>query len=91
MGKFKNFSFEEKNLEVSGQRGKSHEKKERMTYWLDPDLIDKVKAYAHWIPDATISSTVEKALREFFRDRVVKSLPPELQRKRDAAKSRKMR
>lgn len=91
MGKFKDFSFEEKNFQTAGGRGKSPERKERMTYWLDPDLIDKVQAFAHWTPDATISSTVEQALREFFRGRQVKPLPPDLQRKRDVAKARKMR
>ncbi|MFQ6675566.1 MAG: hypothetical protein ACE5LH_04380 [Fidelibacterota bacterium] len=90
MGKFKNFSFDEKPQTVLGRRGRSPERKERMTYWLDPELIDKVQAYAYWTPQATISSTVEQALREFFRGRRVKPLPPDLQRKRDAAKARKM-
>ncbi|MFQ6615226.1 MAG: hypothetical protein ACE5HZ_00475 [Fidelibacterota bacterium] len=90
MGKFKEFSFEERNFVTRGKRGKSPERKERMTYWLDPDLIDTVQAYAHWTPHATISSTVEQALKEFFQDKRVRPLPPDLQRKRDAAKARKM-
>lgn len=91
MGKFKEFSFDEKNLTSGDKRGKSPERKERMTYWLDPELIDMVQAYAHWTPAATISSTVEQALKDFFQGRRVKPLPPDLQRKRDAAKARKMR
>ncbi|MFQ6673414.1 MAG: hypothetical protein ACE5GH_01360 [Fidelibacterota bacterium] len=91
MPKFRNFSFEEKKIQSLRKPVRTAEKKERMTYWLDPDLIDKVQAYAHWTPDATISNTVEQALRDFFKGKRVKALPPELQKKRDQAKARKMK
>jgi len=90
MNKFKNFSFNDKEEKPRKKEVKAAVKKERMTYWLDPSLIDKVQAYAHWIPGATISSTVEQALKEFFKGKRVRPLPPDLQRKRDEAKARKM-
>jgi len=90
MSKFKDFSFEEKKKETAVKLVKAVGKKERMTYWLEPTLIDKVQAYAHWTPGATISSTVEQALREFFKGKRIRTLPPELQRKRDQARARKL-
>lgn len=91
MSKFKDFSFEEKEVKRPLKSVKGGEKKERMTYWIDPRLIDKVQAYAHWTPGATISSTVEQALKEFFMGKRVRRLPPELQKKRDEAKARKIK
>lgn len=91
MSKFKDFSFDEEKVRKPARSVQAPEKKERMTYWLNPRLIDKVQAFAHWTPGATISSTVEQALTEFFRGKKVKPLPPELQRKRDQARARKMR
>lgn len=88
MGKFKDFSFEQERRR-GRKRTKGGEKKERMTYWLDPRVIDKVLAYAHWTPGATISSTVEEALRLFFQGKRVKGLPPELRKKREEARARK--
>ena len=88
MSKFKNFSFREDTTVKKSV--KTTDKKERMTYWLDPSLIDKIQAYAHWTPGATISSTVEQALKEFFTGKRVRALPPDMQRKRDEAKARKM-
>lgn len=88
MSKFKDFSFEGED-KPRRQRAKGGKKRERMTYWLDPQLIDKVQAYAHWTPGATISNTVEQALKIFFRGKRVKALPPELQKKREEARARK--
>ena len=90
MSKFKDFSFEPKKSKSTLKSIRPVDKKERMTYWLAPDLIDTVQAYAHWTPGATISSTVEQALTEFFARKRVKPLPPELQKKRDEAKAKKM-
>ena len=73
------------------KKPKAAEKKERMTYWLSPDLIDKVQAYAYWTPGETISATVETALQQYFKGKRIKSLPKDLQAERDAAKLKKMR
>ena len=91
MAKFKGNVFEKTAVKSTVKKPKAAEKKERMTYWLSPDLIDKVQAYAYWTPGETISGTVAKALQQYFKGKRIKSLPKDLQAERDAAKLKKMR
>ncbi|MAH27442.1 MAG: hypothetical protein CMK61_01905 [Pseudoalteromonadaceae bacterium] len=91
MAKFKVNVLETTAVKSTVKKPKAAEKKERMTYWLLPELIDKVQAYAYWTPGETITSTIEKALTQFFKGKRVKSLPPDMQAERDAAKLKKMR
>lgn len=48
--------------------------KKRQTYYIQVELIEKLRAYAYW-ERKKISEVVNMALDEFFKDREVKKIP----------------
>ena len=67
MAKFKGNIFETTAVKPTVKKPKAAEKKERMTYWLSPDLIDKVQAYAYWTPGGNNIRNGGKSIAAVFQ------------------------
>ena len=48
--------------------------KRRQTYYIQPELVEKIRAYAYWEREG-ISEVVNMALEEFFWNKDVKEMP----------------
>ena len=48
--------------------------KKRQTYYINVELIEKLRAYAYW-ERKKISEVVNMAIEEFFKDLEVKKIP----------------